>query len=693
MENHICVGGAVVNGGEIVTNTKMDTVFGSVYYSEDCVADILPYSFIKDNAYECYQLKDDDVFRVRMTSDSPEFIFRRKMNIYVSSKAERARNRSTSSTNRVLVTTVADNIKNYTKYEIERAEKARELIRRLGYPSTAKAVSMINKGSMINCDITSKDIIRAEKIYGPPVASLKGKTTNHKLQPTGMDEPLLGVEESELQNIHFDIMNVNGIKFMVTVVKPIGMTLCGKLNSADMNEVFRLLKGHIGTIKSRGFKIVEAYADPEFEPLTTTLGEVYSIKLDVSGQKEKDPFAERTIRVIKERTRGIYNTLPYKLTHKLLSLLVLFSASRISMVPSVSDNTGASGWERFYGIKLDYKKNFKAGFGDYVQAHNNASDNTMKSRTTGGLTLYDSGNKQGSWYIYNLETGRIIKRNRFTILPMPDEVINYLNHQAEAQGQDGDLEFTIGLRRPRNLVDEDQDQVNEDDAETEYDKYMDKVATKFIKVQEANEVYDPIGFDLDDTENEYNDTIQGVESYQDDAPLEDQSSTTPQERHQEESEEHDTLVPDLSPTECIAENPHISRLRPNRAQPGRYNRREYGLHMTPAQAIEKLGKTAKLSMMREVEQLLKKGTWHGVLIRDLSPDEIKRIIPSKLFVKEKFTASGVFDKVKSRLVGGGHRQNRYLYKDQTSSPTVSTTCVFTIATIAHKEGRAVATID
>ena len=523
-----------------------------------------------------------------------------------------------------------------------------------------------------------------------------------------MDEPLLGLEESEQQDIPFDIMNVNGIKFLVTVIKPIGMTLCDKLSSADMTEVLRVLRGHIGTIKSRGFKVIEAYADPEFEPLTTSLGNIYNIRLDVSGQKEKDPYAERTIRIIKERTRGIYHTLPFKLTLKLLSLLVLFSASRISMVPSVSNNTGASGWERFYGLKLDYKKNFKAGFGDYVQAHNNASDNTMKSRTTGGLTLYDTGNKQGSWYIYNLETGRIIKRNKFTILPMPDVVINFLNNQAEAQGQDGNLEFTMGLRNARNLQD-DNDENDEDRAEAAYNKYMDHVATKFIKVSEATEVHDPIAIELDYSDDTSDDTIEGVEIIHDDSPNDPLIATSVT----EDAQDYDTTVPEAQaveslPIESAEEEPPIedsaiSRLRPNRAKPGRYSRREYGyhtyvkreygLHMTPSQAIEKLGKRAKVSMMQEVEQLLRKKTWHGVLIRDLSDEEVKRIIPSKIFVKEKYTASGTFDKLKSMLVGGGHRQKRYLYKDQTSSPTVSTTCVFTVATIAHKERRAIATID
>ena len=44
-------------------------------------------------------------------------------------------------------------------------------------------------------------------------------------------------------------------------------------------------------------------------------------------------------------------------------------------------------------------------------------------------------------------------------------------------------------------------------------------------------------------------------------------------------------------------------------------------------------------------------------------------------------------------MAGGHRQDARLYKDKTSAPTVSTCCVFAVATLAHVEGRAVATVD
>ena len=68
------------------------------------------------------------------------------------------------------------------------------------------------------------------------------------------------------------------------------------------------------------------------------------------------------------------------------------------------------------------------------------------------------------------------------------------------------------------------------------------------------------------------------------------------------------------------------------------------------------------------------------------------IIPCRMFLKEKFDANHNFEKLKSRLVAGGHRQDRSLYKD-TSSPTPRMSSLFTVASIAATESRTVVTLD
>ena len=72
----------------------------------------------------------------------------------------------------------------------------------------------------------------------------------------------------------------------------------------------------------------------------------------------------------------------------------------------------------------------------------------------------------------------------------------------------------------------------------------------------------------------------------------------------------------------------------------------------------------------------------------------KSIIPSKLFLKEKYNAEGTFEKLKARLVAGGHREDRSVFSaDEITSPTIATQSIFTIAAIAAQEDRDVITGD
>jgi Reverse transcriptase (RNA-dependent DNA polymerase) len=63
-----------------------------------------------------------------------------------------------------------------------------------------------------------------------------------------------------------------------------------------------------------------------------------------------------------------------------------------------------------------------------------------------------------------------------------------------------------------------------------------------------------------------------------------------------------------------------------------------------------------------------------------------------MFLKEKYLATGEFEKLKARLVAGGNQQDKDLY-DDLSAPTVSTSSVFTILSIAAHEARKAAVVD
>jgi len=84
------------------------------------------------------------------------------------------------------VTTVAGNNKLCTRREIEGANKARELSKKIGRPSQQQFEKILIKNLIRNCPVTINDAKRALLIYGPNVAALKGNTTKGptKLVPT-----------------------------------------------------------------------------------------------------------------------------------------------------------------------------------------------------------------------------------------------------------------------------------------------------------------------------------------------------------------------------------------------------------------------------------------------------------------------------------------------------------------------------
>ena len=70
---------------------------------------------------------------------------------------------------------------------------------------------------------------------------------------------------------------------------------------------------------------------------------------------------------------------------------------------------------------------------------------------------------------------------------------------------------------------------------------------------------------------------------------------------------------------------------------------------------------SKEAILSELRQLLDKSVWEYLDKAKLSKKQLKAVIRSSMFLKEKHDARGIFTKMKARLVAGGDRQNKGLY--------------------------------
>ena len=77
------------------------------------------------------------------------------------------------------------------------------------------------------------------------------------------------------------------------------------------------------------------------------------------------------------------------------------------------------------GKTLDYKTHFCSPFGDHAQVQQNEEPhNSAKEQTLGAIGLGPIDNAQGRWKFMSPETGYLIKRYSWDVIPMTQEAMN-----------------------------------------------------------------------------------------------------------------------------------------------------------------------------------------------------------------------------------------------------------------------------
>ena len=173
---------------------------------------------------------------------------------------------------------------------------------------------MVRAKLIPNCPVTPKDIAIAHKILGPDIGSIRGKTTRRK--PTVVETDYVEIP-SEINatlgkvEIVADLMFVNTIPFIITLGKRIKFTTVSNLPNRKATTLLANLKAVRNVYKHRGSSVTKMFMDNEFEVLENSLKEI-NINLNTAAAKEYVPEIERMIRVVKERARSYWNTLPFQ---------------------------------------------------------------------------------------------------------------------------------------------------------------------------------------------------------------------------------------------------------------------------------------------------------------------------------------------------------------------------------------------
>jgi hypothetical protein len=281
-----------------------------------------------------------------------------------------------------LLNSVEENKSFYTERQFEQAKMARDLYHAMGTPSISDFKAMLWMNVIGNNPVTTEDIKIADKIFGPDIGALKGKTTRRKPAPVVNDQIEIPSELIAAQRevtLCIDGMEVSGLVFSTTDSKNLYYRTAQLVPRKTPEAYQEALSSIFRIYKNAGFLITVIRSDNEFCPLIKHLSDVYDVTMNFANPQEHVPEAERNNRVIKERIRATYHRLPYRrLPRTLVKILVLESAKKLNFLPArhVISQQYYSPRMILHQRNLNYSKHCKYALGMSVQAHEHGTNHT-----------------------------------------------------------------------------------------------------------------------------------------------------------------------------------------------------------------------------------------------------------------------------------------------------------------------------
>ena len=302
-----------------------------VWFSRHAITNILSVKDVMESYRITYDSYDQAFIVWREENNLPNMIFRMHssgLHFFDPTKEEFS-----------FVVTVDDNMKHFSKRQVISAEKARSLLAGMAFPSSQDYDWILRSNQVQECPVTVEDAKIANKIWGPDVPSLKGKTTRKTPPAVRSDIVEIPVEIRQLHRnvtMSIDIFFVNKIPFFITLSRKICFTTVTHLTNRKTATIFSAFKSIFMYYLQKGFQIVTVTADNEFAPLAELMYELPGAPaLNLTSANEHEPYIERRIRVVKERTRAVRHSLPFtQIPAKIITHMVFFVVKLLNYFPA-----------------------------------------------------------------------------------------------------------------------------------------------------------------------------------------------------------------------------------------------------------------------------------------------------------------------------------------------------------------------
>ena len=253
-------------------------------------------------------------------------------------------------------------------------------------------LSFLQEGLIRNCPVTPDDARRALAIYGPDVATLKGKTVKKQnrgipnYQAIAVPAPL--IQQYNKIRLFIDIFWVNGRPFFHTISEWIKYRTVNAIDDRSQRTLRTEIQSILNLYEARGFDVTRIEGDREFACVTNAF---LPIDVNIADADDHVAEAERSIRTIKERVRCLVQGMPFRQLPKIMIRGAVDNATRsLNMFPPIHGVSKTMSPATILTGKPNPDYNdIKIEFGSYAQVYeSNNPTNTMRTRTTASVNNF-----------------------------------------------------------------------------------------------------------------------------------------------------------------------------------------------------------------------------------------------------------------------------------------------------------------
>ena len=226
-----------------------------------------------------------------------------------------------------------------------------------------------------------------------------------------------------------------------------------------------------------------------------------------------------------------------------------------------------------------------------------------------------------AYFVLKLSTGKVVARSHYTILPIPDALINHINTIASREGIGHSNNDTAAY-----------DPSSEENTQHEQEPVPQREHT-FPTQEIGKDILEQDSINQNDTNEERREDQEKHYGHSENlrrsarlVQLDKANKEALYEKRAQEIADATLAQYDFAGTNAMVVD-NITLL-------------------TVKQAIEKLGDHARAAIKAELTSLLNKGTFQPINQSELTEAQFKGVIGSKMFIKEKLNPDGTIDKVK-----------------------------------------------